>query len=46
MVERGYGGGGLGLAIRGCIIELEGGKIDVERKLNGGSGFEMVLGLR
>jgi two-component system OmpR family sensor kinase len=41
--SRAYGGAGLGLAISSSIIELHGGKIRVESKLNVGTAFEIVL---
>ncbi|KWU63384.1 sensor histidine kinase [Priestia megaterium] len=43
--SRAYGGAGLGLAISASIIELHGGKIRVESKLNAGTAFEIVLPL-
>lgn len=43
--SRAYGGAGLGLAISASIIELHGGKIHVESKLNAGTAFEIVLPL-
>ncbi len=43
--DRNFGGTGIGLAITKCLVELQGGKIEVESQLHVGSKFRFCLPL-
>ena len=42
-VERRFGGAGIGLAITGQLVELHGGRLDIESELDEGSVFSFQL---